>query len=144
MRKFVPYVFAAVAALVIVVPAGADDHPGKPGKWSISTQMDIPGMPFKMPPVKFEICLTDDDLKDPQKAVPSDQKKSSCKVGDYKVDGNTVTWTMDCPKEKMTAVGEVTYSDDHESYTGSMKMKTGEQEMTSKYTAKWLGACTKK
>ena len=142
MRKFVPYVFAAVAGLVAVVPAGAAEHPGKPGKWSISTQMEMPGLPIKMPPIKYEMCLTEEDMKDPQKSVPNDPK-SDCKVGNYKLDGNTMSWTFECPKQKTKGEGTVTYTDDHESYTGTMHMKAGEQEMSAKYSAKWLGACTK-
>jgi len=140
MRKFVPYVFAALVAVVAVVPAIAADNPQKPGKWKVSMQMEIPGLPIKMPPVNMEICLTEEDLKDPQKSVPTDPK-SDCKVGDYTVEGNTVSWTVDCPKQDMKGNGEITYSGD--SYSGSMKMKVGEQEMKTKYSGKWLGACTK-
>lgn len=141
MRKSAPYVVAALVAVCFMMPAGAADSPAKPGKWQITTQMEIPGMPFKMPPVKFEMCLTAEDLKDPQKSVPSDPK-AKCTVSDYNVDGNTVTWTMDCPKQDMKGKGTITYTDD--SYTGNMKMTVGEQEMTSKYSGKWLGECTKK
>jgi hypothetical protein len=83
MRKFMPY--ALVALLVVVaVPAFAADHPQKPGKWQLKMEMDIPNMPIKMPPVTFETCITEEDLKDPQKAVPNDPK-SKCTVGDYKI-----------------------------------------------------------
>jgi hypothetical protein len=140
MRKFVPYVFAIAVAVVAVAPAGAADSPQKPGKWKVSMQMEIPGMPIKMPPVNFEVCVTEEDLKDPQKSVPNDPK-SDCKVGDYAVDGNTVSWTVDCPKQKMKGTGEITYTDD--SYSGGMKMTIGEQEMSTKYSGKWLSNCTK-
>jgi hypothetical protein len=102
--------------------------------------MEVPGMPFKMPPVTTEVCLTAEDLSDPQKSVPNDAK-SSCKVGDYKVDGKTVTWTIDCPKEKMKGSGEITYTD--ASYTGTMKMDVSGQQMTTTYAGKWLGDCKK-
>ena len=140
MRKFVPYVFAAAVALVGVAPASAAENPQKPGKWKVSMQMEIPGMPIKMPPVNFEICLTEEDLKNPEKSVPTDPK-SDCKVGDYQVDGKTVTWTMDCPKQNMKGTGEITYTDD--SYSGGMDMTVGEQQMKTKYSGKWLGTCTK-
>ena len=140
MRKFVPYVFAAIVVFVAVAPVGAAENPQKPGKWKVSMQMEIPGMPIKMPPVNFEVCLTEEDLKDPKKAVPNDPK-SDCKVGDYKVDGKTVSWTVDCPKQNMKGTGEITYTDD--SYTGGMNMTVGEQQMKTKYSGKWLGACTK-
>jgi hypothetical protein len=141
MRKYVPYAFAALAAIAVVVPARAADHPQKPGKWQVKFQMEMPGMPFKMPPVTTEVCVTEEDLKDPQKSVPADQKKK-CTVNDYQIDGNTVTWTIDCPKDHTSGNGQITFSE--ETYDGWMKMKMGEQEMTTKYSGKFMGACTKK
>ena len=140
MRKSAPYVFAALAAVALVFPAAAAENPGKAGKWQIKMEMEIPGMPVKMPPITTEICLTEEDLKDPQKAVPNDPK-SKCTIGDYKVDGKKVTWTVDCPKQNMKGNGEVTYTEN--AYTGWTKMTVGEQEMKSKYSGKWLGECKK-
>jgi hypothetical protein len=140
MRKSVPYVLALLVALSLVVPASAADSPQKPGKWQIKMEMEIPGMPVKMPPITTEACVTEEDLKDPQKSVPNDPK-AKCTVGDYKVDGQTVSWTVDCPKQNMKGDGEITYTDN--SFAGSMKMLVGEQEMKTKYSGKWLGECTK-
>lgn len=126
--------FAAAAA------AQAPKSPQKPGKWQIAMEMDVPGMPMKMKPIITDVCLTEADLADPEKAVPKDAK-SDCKVSDYRVKGNTVSWTMDCPSQKMTGTGEATYTGD--TYTGRMKMKMPDQEMSMKYTGKWLGTCTK-
>jgi hypothetical protein len=128
------------ALLLFVAGSALAASPQKPGKWNIKMQMEMPGMPIKLPPVNLDVCLTAEDLQDPEKSVPKDPK-SSCKVGDYEVDGNKVTWTVDCPKEKMKGNGEITYNDT--SYTGFMKMTIGEQEMSTKYTGKWLGECTK-
>jgi hypothetical protein len=137
MRKYVLFV---LAALMVCGTVFAAEHPQKPGKWQVKMQMEMPGMPFKMPPITTEVCLTAEDLQNPDKAVPNDQK-SKCTVSDYKVNGNTVTWTIDCPKDKTHGTGEITYTDS--SYTGTMKMTVGEQEMSTKYTGKWLGECKK-
>lgn len=140
MRKSLPYVIAGLLALIVVIPAMAADHPQKAGKWQIKMEMEIPGMPVKMPPITHTVCVTEEDLEDPQKSVPTDPK-AQCKVGDYKIDGNTVSWTVDCPKQQTKGEGEITFTD--ESYTGWMKMLVGEQEMKTKYSGKWLGACEK-
>jgi hypothetical protein len=140
MRKFSTYAFAALAAIVAVTPAQAADHPQKPGRWQVKFEMEMPGMPFKMPPVTTEVCVTEEDLKDPKKAVPTD-KKSDCTISDYKIDGNKVSWSMDCPKQQTKGTGEITYTAD--SYTGAMKMTVGEQEMKTKYSGKLLGPCKK-
>ena len=136
--------FVCFALLVAVagsaLAADTPVSPQKPGKWNIKMQMEIPGVPFKMPPVTTEVCLTEEDLANPDKAVPKDAKKD-CKVGDYKIDGKTVTWTIDCPKQNMKGTGEITYTEN--SYAGSMDMTVGEQQMKTKYSGKWLGECTK-
>ena len=75
MRKSVPYVLAALLALTAVLPARAAHSPQKPGKWKVTMEMEMTGMPMKMPPMSFEICLTEEDLKDPSKAVPNDPKR---------------------------------------------------------------------
>lgn len=137
MKKLV---LCAAAGLLIAGSAFAAENPQKPGKWQIKMQMEIPGMPMKMPPVNTEVCLTAEDLENPQKAVPNDPK-SDCKVGDYKVDGNTVSWTVNCPKQKMKGEGEITYTGD--SYTGAMNMDIDGQPMSMKYTGKFLGECKK-
>jgi len=114
--------------------------PQKPGKWQMTIEMAMPGMPMKISPITTDVCLTEKDLADPQKAVPVDPK-SDCTVSDYKVKGKTTSWSLSCPKQQMKGTGEITYAGD--TYTGAMHMKMGEQEMNSKYSGKWLGACTK-
>ncbi|HYH09622.1 MAG TPA: DUF3617 family protein [Thermoanaerobaculia bacterium] len=99
-------------------------------------------MPYALAALVLVCALPMTAADHPQKAVPNDPK-SDCKVGDYKVSGNTVSWTIDCPKQSIKGAGEITYTDN--SYTGVMNMKVGEQEMKTKYSGKWLGAeCTKK
>ena len=130
----------AVCSLVLAlaIPAFAETNPVTPGKWQFSMQMEMPGMPFKMPPVKFTHCVTEEDAKS---AIPQNQKDKDCKVADYKVNGNTISWTVDCPKSKTKGEGEVTYEKD--SMTGSMKMNADGQDMSMQYTGKRLGACDK-
>ena len=137
MRRVLPFV--CVIALGITVAAQPAKSPQKPGKWQIKMEMEMPGMPMKMPPITTEVCLTEADLADPQKAVPNDPK-SDCKVGEYNVKGNTVTWNVECPKQNTKGDGEITFTDD--SYTGRMNMAMGERKMSMKYTGKWLGTCT--
>jgi Protein of unknown function (DUF3617) len=138
MRKTA--VVGCLAALAAVVSAQTVRSPQKPGKWQITMEMEMPGMPMKMPPIMTEVCVTEADLAKPEPTVPKDAK-SQCNVGDYKIKGNTVTWTVDCPKQKTKGSGEITYKDD--TFSGQMKMQTADKEMSTKYTGKWLGTCTK-
>lgn len=125
--------------LAAALPTFAADSPMKPGKWQVTIQSDIPNMPFKMPPITMTTCITPEQAANPE--PPKDKKNSDCKISDYKLDGNTVTWKMNCEKQQMSGTGKITYS--AESYEGVMKMQMGDTEMTQKYTGKLLGACDK-
>jgi hypothetical protein len=138
MKVRVLAVCTLILALAVPASFAADAPSVKAGKWQWTMQMDIPGMPFKVPPVKVEHCVTPEDAKS---AVPSDQNGKDCKASNPEVDGNTYRWTVDCPKQKMTAKGEITYSDD--TMTGELKMNSDGQESSMKYTGKWLGSCSK-
>jgi len=134
----------SLACLVAASWTVSAQDPRRDGRWEVSTEMDMPGMPMKMPPMKTTQCVTKEQADNPIQAVPKGQqdKDSDCKVTDYKMVGNTVTWTMTCTgKNAMTGNGEIIYATD--AYSGWMKMKTGGTEMTMKYTAKRLGDCTK-
>jgi hypothetical protein len=114
--------------------------PMREGRWEITTQMEMPNMPVKMPAMKNTQCVTKEQLKDPAKALPGPppDRSSGCTVSDYKADGNKATWKMTCPQ--MTGTGEITFKDD--SYDGLMKLATPQGEMTMKLSAKRLGDCT--
>lgn len=113
------------------------------GKWEITVEMEMPGMPMKLPATKVTQCLTKEDLADPGKSAPRGPKdNSNCQTSDYKVDGNKVTWSMECKgKEAMTGTGEIVFAAD--SYDGWMKIVTAGTEMTMTYSAERLGECTK-
>ena len=113
------------------------------GRWEVTMEMDMPNMPMKMPAIKTTQCVTKEQADDPNQLPKGGQDKNKdCKVSDYKVAGNKVTWTMKCEgKNAMTGNGEITYAPD--SYDGWMKMKTSDSEMTMKYKGKRLGDCTK-
>jgi hypothetical protein len=140
MSRFAAIVCVAAIAGTAVAAAQAPKSPQKPGKWQVKIETEMPGMPMKMPAITQEICLTEQDLADPQKNVPADQK-NKCTVSDYKVTGGTVSWKMDCPKDKMSGAGEMTYTDN--SYAGTIKIKMEGQEVTQKHSGKWLGTCSK-
>lgn len=139
MRKYMTS--ALVALAMLAVGAQAADHPQKPGKWKMTFQVEMPAMPVKIPPVTKEICITEEDLKDPAKSVPGGDPKMKCDISNYKIDGKTVTWDVDCPQQKMKGHGEVAYTDD--SFAGAVKMLMGEQEITTKFSGKWISECSK-
>jgi hypothetical protein len=113
------------------------------GRWEVKTEMEMPGMPMKMPAMTTTQCITKEQAEDPQRSVPQGRgAPNNCKVFDYKVTGNKVTWSMKCEgPEAMSGTGEITYGDN--TYDGVMKMERQGQTMMMKYTGKRLGDCLK-
>jgi hypothetical protein len=131
---------AAVAALI--VPAGFAAGPQKAGKWETTVKVEMEGM--NIPPTTTTTCITEEDLKDPSKMVPAGGRgqNGNCKVADYKIDGNKVSWTMKCDGDHpVTASGQMTFSGD--TYDGSMKMNAQGHDMSMTMSGKRLGDCQK-
>jgi hypothetical protein len=130
-------------AVCLLPTAAFAASPAKAGKWEMTIQTEMSGMPMKMPPHTVSYCLTKEDVENAEKLAPEQQRKNGdCKRTDLKVDGNTVSWKMSCEKSGMTGEGHVTYSGD--SYTGGMHMSMANgNEVNAKYSGKYLGACDK-
>ena len=137
-------IFALVASSPLWV--AAQDSARQDGRWEVTVEMEMPGMPMKMPAQTITRCVTKEEAADPQKALPQGGRNAtanSCKVSDYKMVGNTVTWAMKCdPPEQMSGTGEIVY--DGNSYKGTMKMSMAAgQTIVMKHSGKRLGDCTK-
>ena len=138
---------AILVALVASGPlwATAQDRARQDGRWEVTVEMEMPGMPMKMPAQTITRCVTKEEAADPQKALPQGGRGTadSCKVSDYKMAGNTVTWAMKCgPPEQMSGTGEMVY--DGNSYKGTMTMSMAAgQTIVMKHSGKRLGDCTK-
>jgi len=134
-----------VVALALAVTASsvtAQNSPMRPGRWEVTMQMEMPNMPIAMPAMKNTRCVTQQEIDSPNRGLPSGSKNpNDCKVSDYKVSGNTVTWTMACTgQQPMTGSGEMKFAGD--SYDGIMKMTMEQQQMSMKISGKRLGDCT--
>jgi len=129
----------ALFALVILLALPLFAGPQRAGKWQMTTQVEMANMPMKIPAVTTEVCVTPEQAEKPE--PPKNPRQTDCKFSDYKIEGNTVSWTMSCEKQKMTGEGKITYSAD--SFDGSMHAKMGEMEVTTKYSGKRLGDCDK-
>lgn len=113
--------------------SGPDLHEGL---WEITVDVEMPGMPMKMPPNTFTQCIKKD------RALPMDQQPGQeCETKDIISKGNTVSWTMKCttPGGQMTGKGKVTYHNDK--MEGSMSMQSQGMSMTSHYKGHRVGAC---
>lgn len=115
------------------------------GNWEIRMQMDMPGMPIKMPETVLTQCITPEQAKAPTSMLPGPSGKpgdSSCKVTDQKMSGSTISWKMACSApQQMTGDGTITVTGD--TLTGTTNVTTQQGTMALKYSGKRLGDCTK-
>jgi len=108
-----------------------------PGKWEITTQTEMAGMPSQS--VSHVQCITADDM------VPMSQDANQeCQVTDIVYNGNTVSWKISCGGQGggMEGTGSVTYNGN--SMNGVMNMTiTGGGNMQIKNTmiGRRLGEC---
>jgi len=133
---------AIVASVVCVGVMATTAHAEmKAGEWELTVKMKMPSVPIPMPPVKVKQCLTPEQ---PMPVVGSPDQ--DCKIKDHKIEGDKVTWTVECKQpdgSSVTGSGEMTFKDT--SMTGTQKI-TGSAlgpagTMEYSFSGKWLGAC---
>ncbi len=112
--------------------------PMREGRWENVVQMQMAGMPSPMPEMKSAQCVTPEQLKDPQKSLPTGPGTGNCKVSDYKIDGSKVSWKTAC--EGITGSGELVFQGD--AYTGTITMVAPQGTMTMKLRGQRVGDCT--
>ncbi len=137
--------------MVSLAFAGGPDL--NPGKWEITSTVEMPGMPMKMPPITTTRCMTKDDMifkEVPQPGMQQGGMPKECKMTRSEVKGDTVIWEMVCQgQQKMTYYGELTYHGD--TMEGFIKMTSSAQgqgggaapPMTIKIKGKRIGPCDK-
>ena len=112
----------------------------KPGKWEITTETEMTGMPMKMPAFTHTQCLKAESFV-PQAGAQATNK--DCTVSDIKVSGNTVSWKLSCSGKsgRMKGTGKVTYKGDTMEGDMSMVMEDAGIEIKNKITGKRIGEC---
>jgi hypothetical protein len=123
---------------LLALPAWALDF--KPGKYKISTKVDMPGMSGGMPSQTMIQCLTE------QEPVPnSSADAKGCKVENMDTKGNTVTYTIKCDQQgmQMESTGQITYNKDRFEGTTHTKMgpASGGMTITTNIKGQRMGDC---
>ena len=58
-------------------------------------EMNMPGMSANMPPITTFQCITPEEVRAPQRALPQPGGgASNCTISDHKVTGNRVSWKI--------------------------------------------------
>jgi hypothetical protein len=108
----------------------------KEGLWELTMRMEVPGMPVQIAPQTYTQCLTQ------KKAVPQPRESAQeCKVVKQNIQGDTVSWRVECQTNEGTAVsdGRITYKGD--TMEGIITMTQGNMKATQRLSGKWIGAC---
>lgn len=142
-KKTMRLLFAGMTTTLLVLPPAS--FAIEPGKWEITSQVEMTGMPMQMPPVKNVQCLTDSTPAPTQ--AGADASEGSCRMSDIKTEGDTVTWTMECDSDgaKVKGKGKITYHGATFDGTMNTVMDQGGQtmEIVTRLNGKRLGACDK-
>jgi hypothetical protein len=137
MFKKIMIVLSVCVATTVVPAWGLDLNPGK---FEITAEVEMPGMPRGMQAQTITQCLTR------QEPVPdASAGAQGCEVTDIKTSGNTVTYTMVCEQQgmKTKSAGEIIYRGD--SFEGTTRTAMGPQEggmtITTKIKGSRIGPC---
>jgi hypothetical protein len=147
------FAVAFAAAFSTAAAAGPfDQFKGKmkDGMYEYKMQMEIPGMPAGMGKqnMTFQNCVSQKDIEEGGfgKSQQQQQKPENCEVKNFKMTGNTATYTMECKGDpKMTADNKITFTNDGFDMDMKMAMNQGGQvmNMSQKMQGRYIGPCKK-
>lgn len=113
----------------------------RPGQWETTVRTEMAGMPMQIPPVTHRQCLREEDL------VPQVERgDQNCRLLDQAMEGDTVTWRVQCDGEGMRMEGDGTVTYGGDSYRGRLQIRTsggsmGDMTMVQNLEGRRLGPC---
>lgn len=132
-----------LAVLALSAASRADTQGAlREGKWEVTTQMQLPGVPMQLPATTRTQCVTKAQQDDPASTLPSGSPdpQVKCTPSDYHRDGNKVTWKVTCTgSQPMTGQGSIVLDGDR--YDGTMVLTMEQGSMSLKYAGKRVGDC---
>lgn len=134
-RGLATLLLSVVCALTFVGPAAAAE-PKVGDEWEMRTTMEMPGMPYAIPPTVVHQCIEN------KEAVPYQGKKGERCVTIYKnLSGNALNWQVVCNGKdgKMELTGISIYNGD--TMDSKIKAKSKRGDMSMHMTGKKLGVC---
>ena len=128
---------AAVAALLLPLAALAGDGM-KPGMYAYTVKMEMPGMPFQMPPQNFERCVTQADVDKGKQYDNQSERGSDCEIKNLKQSAGKATFDLAC---KDGTTGKAEYALTGDGMTGKTVMNRQGTAVTMAMSAKRTGDC---
>src|SRR5688572_16445483 len=78
-----------------LLPAAALAAGGmKPGNYEFTTRMEMPGMPFAMPPMTAQRCLKKEDIDSNEQYRADNSQREDCQVKNLKHAGGKTTFDL--------------------------------------------------
>jgi hypothetical protein len=127
-----------IALTALLLPVAASAGGMQPGNYEFTTKMEMPGMPFAMPPMTAQRCLKKEDLEKNEQYRADNSGSGDCEVKNLKQSGNKTTFDLAC-KDGTTGKAEYTATDT--GMTGKTVLTRDGQPMTMNMAAKRLGDC---
>lgn len=128
-----------VALTAVLLPAAALAADGmKPGQYAYTVKMEMPGMPFQMPPQNFQRCVTQADVDKGRQYDNQSDRGSDCEVKNLKQSAGKATFDLAC---KDGTTGKAEYAATGDGMTGKTVMTREGTPMTMNMTAKRVGDC---
>lgn len=106
------------------------------GNWEMTMSMEMTGVPFKIPPTKYTVCLTRDNLN-PQKK----DNTQECRIISQKIVGSTYSWVAECNTKQGPARNEGSITYKGTTLNGVIKTTTGGKVMKQTLSGRRVGAC---
>ena len=105
----------------------------KEGNWEIAIDTEITALNMKLPTIKRDQCLTQEN------AIPKQEMQDNpeCTAPKPKISGSTVTWSFSCPDG--SGNGTVTYKG--KTFTSTVTVVSASGEMKMDIKGRYKGSC---
>ena len=141
---------AAAVSTAAVAAGPLDQMKGKmkPGMYDMKMEMEIPGMPGGMgkQSMNMQNCVTEQDIEKGTVGKGKDSKMpDTCEVKNFKMSGNSASYTAVCKEPDMTSDTSITFTDSGYTMNTKTAMKQGGQvmNMNQKIEGRYVGPCKK-
>ena len=111
-----------------------------PGQWELTTTTKGDTRVVKFCADANTLSIANGDARTGQDALSRIHTKTRCKVDAFKVEGSTVSYTLNCP-DTTVRFTETYHGDRYEGVGVVLNAKTASEEIGSTYKARRLGAC---
>jgi hypothetical protein len=129
---------ASLATASAALAAGVNVHPGK---WEMSTTVDVQGKAGTEKAPVTSRCIKPEDVKDTEAMTQAQQKDKRCTTTILSATSDRVAWTYECP----TGSGSVDFTYGGDSYEQSFQFlvhtKTGDHTTAQHVKAHRVGDC---